>query len=294
MSYQLELRHLKYFIAVSEEHHFRKAAEKLFISQPGLSRQIKKLEDELGVTLIKRDNRNVQLTAAGTYLAQEAKKWMRTISEGLERVQLIDSGVEGTLKLGYVGSAMQGVIPEMLNSLLKQTPSIKFTLTEMNNSSQVEALLDGSIDVGFMRTSETPLKLKTKPVLSEPFCLVVPEQHSISTSNFISLNQVKDEAFILFEKAYSPTYYSEVMSLFNDAGFSPKISHSSVHALTIYKMVESGYGMAIIPKSLIGGFNMKIKFIDLSNLPQRSTLYMAWNSENLNPILNHVFNNFEA
>ena len=156
MSNQIELRHLRYFLAVAEELHFRKAAEKLFISQPGLSRQIKQLEEQLGVSLLSRTNRKVELTAAGKHLALDAKTWIETIQQGLEKTKLIHQGAEGTLKLGYVGSAMQGVVPSLLEKFKSKHSTVKFSLAEMDNSMQVEALLDGSIDLGFVRLSDVP------------------------------------------------------------------------------------------------------------------------------------------
>ncbi len=294
MGYQLEIRHFKYFLSVAEELHFRKAADRLYISQPGLSRQIKQLESELGVTLFTRNNRKVELTATGEFLAKEISTWMNSLDQLLEKTRLIDSGTHGTLKLGYVGSAMQKIIPSLLNSLLKDYPQIKFTLDEMDNPSQITSLINNTIDLGFVRQSEVPSSLEILPVLTESFCLVLPESHHLDKNNFESIDQLKNESFILFEKEYSPTYYSEVISIFQDAGFTPQIAHSSVHALTIYKMVESGFGIAVVPKSLGVHFDMKIRFIDLSFLPQRTVLSAVWNKSNSNPILRHVFDNLPA
>ena len=103
------------------------------------------------------------------------------------------------------------------------------------------------------------------------------------------MEQLKEESFILFEKDYSPTYYSEVMSLFLDSGYSPQVSHTSVNALTIYKMVESGFGLAVVPKSLKNTFSLAIKFIDLTDFPQRTNLNVIWKKSNSNPVLGFVF-----
>ncbi|MFK7758249.1 MAG: LysR family transcriptional regulator [Flavobacteriales bacterium] len=288
MTSQIELRHLKYFMAVAEELHFRKAAEKLFISQPGLSRQIRQLEEQLGVSLISRTNRKVELTAAGQHLATEALTWLEVIQQGLEKTKLIHESAEGTLKLGYVGSAMQGVVPELLEQFKSKHPTVKFSLSEMDNSMQLTALLDGTIDVGFVRLSHVPKSIEMKTVLTEPFCLVLPKNHVLTKAKLKHMNQLREESFILFEKEYSPTYYEEVMSLFRDAGYNPLVSHSSVNALTIYKMVESGFGLAVVPKSLKNTFSLQIKFIDLSNFSQRTNLNVIWKKSNSNPMLKFV------
>ncbi len=289
MTSQIELRHLRYFLAVAEELHFRKAAEKLFISQPGLSRQIQQLEAELGAKLISRTNRKVELTPAGRHLAHETKNWIELIQLGLETTKLIHEGAEGTLKLGYVGSAMQGVVPTLLQKFKTKHSTVRFSLSEMDNSMQVQALLDGTIDVGFVRLTDIPKSLEMKTVLTEPFCLVLPKNHELTKADLKHMNQLKEESFILFEKEYSPTYYSEVMSLFLDSGYSPQVSHTSVNALTIYKMVESGFGLAVVPESLKNTFSLDIKFIDLKEFPQRTNLNVVWKKSNQNSVLPFVF-----
>ena len=129
MGYQIELRHLNYFLAVAEELHFRKAADKLFISQPGLSRQIKQLEKDLGVTLFERNNRNVTLTKAGEYLQKEVRKHLRVLDTILNTTKRINDGVDGNLNFGYVGSAMQHIIPELLVQIRNECPNIETGLS---------------------------------------------------------------------------------------------------------------------------------------------------------------------
>ena len=214
MNYQLEIRHLKYFLAVATSLHFRKAAEKLYISQPGLSRQIRQMEEDLNIKLFERNNRNVVLTQAGLYLKKEASLILKNLENTIAHAKLLDEGAEGKIKLGYVGSTMQNVIPDLLIAFRKHHPEVRFSLTEMYNMRQIEALLSQDIDVGFVRLSEVPDELNSKPVFKDTFSLVLPANHSISSENFISLTQLKEEAFILFEKEYSPAYYKSVMSIF--------------------------------------------------------------------------------
>jgi len=151
MSYQLEIRHLKYFIAVAEDLHFRKAAERLYISQPGLSRQIKQMEDNLGVLLFERHNRKVVLTKAGNYLKRELTRNFKQLDDIINHAQLIHEGKKGQLKFGYVGSAIQQIIPDLLLSYRNEHPDIVFNLKEMDNQKQIENLLNYTIDIGFVR-----------------------------------------------------------------------------------------------------------------------------------------------
>lgn len=288
MSNQIELRHLKYFLAVAEDLHFRKAAERLYISQPGLSRQIKQMEDDLGVKLFERNNRKVVLTPAGIYLKKELSMVIKNLDEVLQHARLMEEGKEGSIKLGYVGSAMQNIIPELLLKFRETHPTIRFSLAEMNNTGQVNALLNKEIDVGFVRLNQVPEDLQLRPVLNDTFTLVLPANHPLSTYNFESLNQLEGEEFILFEKAYSPVYYERVMSLFEYAGFSPKVSHYTVHANTIFRLVENHFGISIIPTSLKEGYAMNVKFIELRDIPIRAVLSVVWNKKNRNPTLQKI------
>ncbi|WP_299121938.1 LysR family transcriptional regulator [uncultured Tenacibaculum sp.] len=285
MSYQIELRHFRYFLAVAEDLHFRKAAERLFISQPGLSRQIKQMEDDLGVELFVRHNRKVELTSAGLYLKNELTRNLKNLDNILDYAKLLQDGKQGKLEFGYVGSAMQDIIPNLLIQFKKEHPNVQFGLKEMDNQKQIESLLSHDIDVGFVRLDRVPRGLNIKPLLKESFCLVLPKNHPINASNFKGLQELKDESFILFDPSYSPSYYEKIMQIFDESGFTPIVSHNTIHAASIYKLVENNFGLSIVPKSLQKGYNMNVKFIELHKIPQRTTLSVVWDKNNRNPIV---------
>jgi DNA-binding transcriptional LysR family regulator len=288
MGYQIELRHLRYFLAVAEELHFRKAAEKLFISQPGLSRQVKLLEEGLGVILFERHTRKVVLTKVGEYLKEEFTLQLKTLSHTLDTAKLLQDGKKGALKIGYVGSAMQDVIPNLLLSFEKNHPNILFNLKEIDNQKQLDGLLDFSLDIGFVRLERVPRALEIKTILKESFCLVLPQDHSINELNFKNLVQFKEESFILFDAKYSASYYEKVMQIFDDCGFTPLISHNTIHSSSIFKLVENNFGISIVPKSLAQKRGHHIKFIELDMISQKTTLSVIWNQKNSNPILQDV------
>ena len=290
MSYQIELRHIKYFLAVAEELHFRNAAERLFISQPGLSRQIKALELELGVILFERHTRKVVLTKVGEYLKVSFALQLKTLSYTLENAKMLHDGKKGALKIGYVGSAMQEVIPNLLLRFEKDNSNILFNLKEIDNQKQIEDLLSFSIDIGFVRLERVAKSLEIKIILKENFCLVLPQKHPINQNNFKNLTQFKNESFILFDSAYSSSYYEKVMQIFDNCGFTPLISHNTIHSSSIYKLVENNFGISIVPKSLAQKSGHKIKFIELDMIPQKTTLSVIWNKKNTNPILMDVLN----
>jgi len=290
MSNQIEFRHLRYFLGVAEDLHFRKAAERLYISQPGLSRQIKQLELTLGVKLFERHNRKVKLTEAGVYLKGEVSRNLKSLTQILNHAKLLQDGSRGQLKFGYVGSAMQRVIPDLLLKLRKEHPNVQFGLKEMDNRKQIEGLLSQNIDIGFVRSERVPKGFAIQPVLTEPFCLVLPKNHPISSVNFKSLLQFKEESFILFDPEYSTSYYEQMMQIFDESGFSPLISHNTIHASSIYKLVENNFGISIVPKSLQYGYDFNVKFIELATIPQRTVLSAVWDTSNRNPVLENFLN----
>jgi len=288
MSNQIEHRHLRYFLAVAEELHFRKAAEKLFISQPGLSRQIKQMEQDLGVTLFERNNRRVALTKTGDYLQKELQINLQNLEDILAHSKLIHHGKEGHLTLGFVGSAMLQIIPAILKQFNSKFPKVMFKLEEMDNQKQIEGLLSQEIDVGFVRLERVPRSLEIHTVLKETFCLVLPKNHPVNKRNFKNLSQFKDSPFILFDPEYSASYYEKVMQIFDGCGFAPIISHNTIHASSIYKLVENNLGVSIVPKSLQFGYDMNVKFIELDAIPQRAFLSIAWSKNNRNPMLQNI------
>ena len=288
MSYQIEIRHIKYFLAVAEELHFRKAADKLFISQPGLSRQIKQLEEDLGVELFYRDNRNVTLTKAGMYLKKELEVNLKVLDSIFKNSKRIHDGVDGNLNFGYVGSAMQNIIPELLVKIRSEFPNIHFNLKEMDNQRQLESLQSQEIDIGFVRLERVPNDLEITPILEDTFSLVLPNNHFLNASNFKDLGQVKDESFIMFDPSYSPNYHQKIMQIFDYYGFSPAVNHRTVHASSIYKLVENNFGISIVPSSLQIGYGLNVKFIELGSIPHRTILSAVWSKNNRNPILEKI------
>jgi DNA-binding transcriptional LysR family regulator len=288
VSNQIELRHLRYFLAVAEELHFRKAADRLFISQPGLSRQIKQMEDELGFSLFERSNKKVYLTKSGRYLQNEVSLALKNLDDMFSHAQLIHEGMEGQISLGYVGSAMQNVIPEIILRIKEDHPNIHYSLKEMENPEQIDALFMKEIDLAFVRLDKVPKGLQIRPVFEDTFSLVLPLHHHVSHDNFTDLSSLKEEPFILFDQSYSPAYFEQVMQIFKHSGFHPMISHNTVHASTIFRLVENNLGISIVPTSLLLGYDMNIKSIELNKIPQRTVLSVAWNSSNRNPILTKI------
>lgn len=290
MSNQIELRHLQSFLVVATELHFRRAAEKLFMSQSGLSKQIQQLEGQLGVVLLERDRRNVRLTESGKYLKEQVSYLQGYLTQTFTHLRNIDAGLEGEIKIGFVGSAMQKIIPDLIKKCNAEFPNIHFSLDEMSNQAQITAIQRFEIDLGFVRLNSAPTDIVVQPILQEHFALVVPIGNRVQASNFKGLHQFKKEPFILFSSDYSSTYYNNIMSIFTDANFTPKVSHKSIHANTIFRLVESGLGVAIVPFSLTMGASLSIdiEVIELIDIPQRAVLSIAWKKDRYHPALDKL------
>lgn len=283
MNYQIELRHLHYFRVLAQELHFRKAAEKLFITQPGLSRQIKQLEEIYKTPLFERNNRSVSLTAAGKFLQQEVELIFTHISNLHNQIEKIAEGKITNLRLGFIGSAVQTILPELLAKIKIKEPLIDITLQELANELQLDMLVKKEIDFAFVRSEHYPAQIHSLPILTENFALVVPKGHPILKKTAISISELKDESFILFSKEYSSWYYDLVMSIFKDHHFQPKVTLRTVNALSIFNLVSQGLGIAIVPSSLKKGYNADVEFIELYDIAQRTTLHLAWHAQNTNP-----------
>lgn len=292
MNYQIEFRHLLYFKTVAEELHFRKAAERLFITQPGLTRQIKQLEELYKVQLFERGNRFVRLTKAGEFLKDEVDLIFNQLGNIENQLIKIAEGKLTELKLGFIGSAVQLILPKLLASIKKEYPDIDINLQELSNESQLNLLQKNELDFGFVRNYIPQENFNYLNLFEENFALVLPKNHVLNQEKKVSISDFKTMPFILFSKDYSSSYYNLVMSIFSDHGFKPSIALRTVNALTIFNLVEQGLGVAIVPSSLKNGYNLNVQFIELTNIPQRTSISLVWNEKNRNlgiPLLiNHI------
>jgi DNA-binding transcriptional LysR family regulator len=284
----MELRHLRYFLAVAEELHFGRAAEKVFIAQPPLSRQIKNLESELGVELFERTKRRVRLTPYGSYLKEEATKVFQQIESIRSHIRLLEKGVEGRIKIGYVGSAMHSVLPSVLSEIKRTLPGIHTSLFELRNLDQIIGLKYGSIDIGFIRTPITVEDVHIAPLFSETLSVILPVNHSLGESKEFRLGDLAGEPFITFCRDCAPGLFDCIIGLCNREGFSPRIVHESSQINSVVRLVESGLGYSIVPTSVKQGYNVRVRFYELDGYPERAELALVYYAKGLTPTLERV------
>jgi len=246
----VELRHLKYFVAVAEEGHFGRAARRLFISQPPLSRQIRDLEEEVGVLLFERGRDRVRLTDAGRQFLEGARQTLVQADRTVVLAKNAAEGKSGFLSIGYIPTGDLGVIPKVLLPFRKRYPKIELELRSLAVTPQIEELRRERIHLGFLRLPVHAPDLRIEPVHTESLLVALQEGHPLSRASRISLSRLASEDFLVFPRRLAPTYYDEIISFFRKAGFSPKIGHEVESLQTQLALVSAGLGFALLPASV--------------------------------------------
>jgi DNA-binding transcriptional LysR family regulator len=281
----LELQQVKYFLALAEELHFWNSAEKLFITQSALSRQINALEDELGVQLFERSKRNVKLTKAGAFLQAQWLRMMEEIERVHRQAKSIHEGTYGLISIAYPGSIAYGFLPAVVSAIANSLPQVKLELVEPTDVSVEQLLLNHQLDLALRRDPAENPALKSTILYSEHFSLIVPYNHQLNQENFKSLSDVKDEKFIL-SGLHNKTYYvATLRQLFREYNFEPNVHIESDFGAMVLSLVARGLGVSIMPSSYASSAPPGVRFI---NLPQKTNLYAAWRKEDNNPVLKNV------
>lgn len=284
----MELRHLLYFKTVAEQLHFRKAAELLFISQPPLSRQIKELEEELGVLLFIRSNKRVSLTDAGKYFKAEVEAIFARLEESKNTVKKIHVMDSGELKIGYISSVYQPHLAAVLKQMRIEFPFVKTSLYELPTVKQIEAIEQGQLDAGILRAPVHSEKIKLKSLYFDPFMVVMPDTAGLQFDGEEELAAlIKDMPFIFFNKEYAPDYHQKLMEICGRMGFKPHIVHEANNVHSIFQLVEAGLGVSILPLSLKNQYtHLHISFYDLAAIPIVTEVVLAYKKAVVNQALN--------
>ncbi|OXA80335.1 DNA-binding transcriptional regulator, LysR family [Flavobacterium aquidurense] len=262
----MELRHLKYFLAVAEELNFTKASEKLFISQPPLSRQIMELEEELQAKLFIRNNKKVELTEAGKYFEKEVKSLFQDLERISVKTKKIAENVSGEFRIAYISSIYSSVISDLIKHLKEQFPYVNFKLFEVSTSKQISALEQGKIDLGIIRSTIKSPKIKAQLWFQDGFS-VVYNRSSIQINSEDEITNLKDETFVFFNKDYAPHYYEVLLELCAFYGFEPKVVHESNNINSIVQLVKNGLGISIVPSNIAkNNQDAEIGFIQLKKV----------------------------
>lgn len=240
---------MRYFVAVAEEENIGRAAARLHISQPPLTRQIQQLEEELGVTLFIRTPRGMELTQAGELFLEEARNIRALVEQATERTQRAGQGKLGRLDVGIFGSAILDAIPKLLLAFRNRYPDVKVVLHTMTKAEQIEALRQRRISVGFNRMLAPLADLDIKQVTTESLLLAVPAEHPLAAQPVIRFAELQDHPMVLFPTGARPSFIDKVIGLCADSGFQPQISQEVGDAVTGVALVAGGFGVCLVPDS---------------------------------------------
>lgn len=282
----MELRHLLYFKTVAEELHFSKAAARLFISQPPLSRQIKELEDELGVRLFSRSNKRVTLTDAGKYFKDEVEALFSRLEESKNIARQIHQNESGELRIGYISSVYQSYLAEVLKAMRLVFPYVKTSLNEVPTLTQIEALEEGRLDVGILRAPVHSDRLEVRTLYFDPFVVVIPRGvYHCADQKELALF-LKNSPFIFFNKGFAAYYNEKLVEICERLGFRPDIVHEANNVHSILQLIEAGLGVSILPASLQQQYgHLKVDFIKLKDIPVHTEVVLAYKAGNRNAAL---------
>ncbi|MTD27953.1 LysR family transcriptional regulator [Erwinia sorbitola] len=286
----MELRYLRYFVAVAETKHFTRAAEMLGISQPPLSQQIKKLEEEIGTPLLKRLTRGVELTDAGEAFYQDACQILALTGHALEKAKGIARGISGKLSIGIASStAFHPQIFRLLRSFQDRFPDIILLPQEESMASLMHDLQEGLLDAAFVRLPcESSKAFNLKAISSEKMALVLPAGHRLGNTPCLSLAQLREEPLILFPREVAPSLYELIISACLRAGFQPDDVQQSPQISSSISMVAAGFGITVVPDSLRCISLPGVSFHQIEDAALGSDIALAWRRWDRSPAVHHL------
>lgn len=278
----MELRHVRYFLAVAEYLNFSKAAQQLHIAQPPLSRQIRQLEDDLGVALFVRNKRRVELTKAGRVFLDEARKLVVQAGHATEAARHAQKGESGVVKIG-IASGLGGVVGRAVTEHCRRFPAINVECKDIFSTVQNEILRRREIDVGFLRPPVDPVNLDCELLFEEEFVVILPKAHRLAKRKSLRLKDVADEPLIIFDRNFSSGLYDKILGLYSRQGFTPHftVAHVEAHEEAGAIMVASGKAIfigagAIVTRSVNG---IELASVRLNETEAKIEVYMAWRKD---------------
>jgi DNA-binding transcriptional LysR family regulator len=288
MDRDLELRHLRYFVAVAEELHFGRAARRLHLAQPPLSQQIRKLEEILGYPLFVRTSRSVKLTTAGEAFLQSAHRTLSKVQRDVDDARSIGRGEVGSLHVGFIGSAMLTGLPGVLRAYRETYPRVRLHLHESFTARVIEGLQDGTLDAGILRDGDSVEGLTVTTIFSEPFVVVLPVTHPRARQKSIAPASLREEPFVYYPRSAGMRAFEKPFTIFEEHGFRPRIVQEASHWLTILQLIGAGLGISIAPECVRHIASPEVVCLALRHTKVVSNLELAYPTGETRPIV-HKF-----
>ncbi len=282
----MELRHLRYFVAVAEYGSFSAAARRLHIAQSAISEQLSNLEQEIGVPLFLRASRKAAMTPAGELFLVEARNVLATAQNAVEVAQRAHLGKIGALRIGFFAGATGVSFPKLIRQFRKKHPEVQLSLVEMTSGQQWQALAKGQIDVGFTRRIEPEFRaeLRSEAIQQDPIVAVLPKDHPAAATGTVDLRDLANEPFVLSSRDTSPALFDKVIELCSEAGFSPRIASISTVWSSVAMMVQAGEGVALLPLNQQQFRNRDLIFSPLKAKNAYIEFVMAWSPQHDNTL----------
>ncbi|MGU3522891.1 LysR family transcriptional regulator [Enterobacteriaceae bacterium C23F] len=272
----IELRHLRYFVAVAEELHFGRAAARLNISQPPLSQQIQILEQQIGARLFARTNRSVSLTAAGKQFLADTRQILTQVDEAAARAARLHHGETGELRIGFTSSApFIQAVSDTLSRFRRQYPDVHLQTRESNTREQIAPLSEGALDLGLMRKTQLPDTLDRQVILREPLLAMVPRDHRLAQRDAVTLAELVQEPMVFFDPHVGTGLYDDILGLLRAFG-TPIITQEVGEAMTIIGLVSAGLGVSILPASFKKVQLNEMRWLPIADEEAVSEMWLVW------------------
>jgi DNA-binding transcriptional LysR family regulator len=286
MKLPIDTRQLRYFVAVAEELHVGRAAARLHISQPPLSRQIQQLERRVGASLFHREGRRIRLTVAGASFREDAERILNSLDQAERRARLIAQGARGSLRVGFVSTALYSVLPTLVRDFHETNPDIHLELKELTVDAQLRAFAEDSIDLGFMMCPAENHDISTLTVFEESLTLCVPGHHRLARARKpVELDTLDREAFIMFPRQLSPGLYDRIIGFAEKSGFSLTIGQEAIQMQTIVGLVSAGVGLAIVPECMTALRRPGVTYRSLARSSSIIDTRLAHRRDSTNPLV---------
>ncbi|WP_158276647.1 MULTISPECIES: LysR substrate-binding domain-containing protein [Solirubrobacterales] len=283
--HRIELRHLRSYVAVAEERHFRRAAERLHMSQPPLSQQIKTLEEALGVELLIRNRRGVEVTVAGQAFLEQARAVLAAMDQAVDVARRADRGELGRLSIGFVGSAMYGRVPDVLRRFRTEHLGVHLTLRELGTAAQVDGLVHGEIDVGFLRPPVSAEGIEIEHFADEPVVVVLPQDHHLVGMPSLTLVHLRRERFVQLSAAAAPGQHDAIQRALAAEGAAPLVVQEAEGLQTVVGLVASGLGVSLVPASVRALDRHDVVYRDIVGPAPRVELAVAFRKRDTSPVV---------
>jgi len=287
----MELRHLRYFIAVAEQLHFRHAAELVHVAQPALSQQIRQLEEEIGVTLFERSRHKVRLTPAGKAFYEYAQRILKQADQAVTEARKVESGDAGMIRIGYVSTAAIRVLPDAIKKLQRQVPAAEVELSELAAGEQIDRLYREQLDIGFVHAKLSQDILKTRVVARDRLIAAVPGACSLARCRRVDVKDLASWPAIMPAGHAISGFYEHVRLAYQMAGVRPERVHYTRLLQTGLLLVAAGVGVSLVPESFQAIHVRGVVYKRLRVEPPVSELVAAWRRDNDSPLLNRFVQN---